>query len=286
MLSREHHGVVRVEASEPTRQENRQSLFCSSLDQARKLLRGATVSGVAVLSGELLTDLQQTLELQRLWPQARFAMLALREGTGERLGDLLGGASLISPIELGADVVVATAFGERVEAVWRIHSENLLQVRYQLEAGDTLEGKTISRLEHGFGLTVLSLQRHRQGESLAMPFGGTVVAEGDQLVVLASLAALRRVEQGTIRPPGQRLTLERPELKDQERSLVLHQILARHLGVPPARAAELLRGSGPLRLRVDPDAGALLLRDLQRQSIPASLSDAGDEPDPADREHG
>lgn len=286
MLSRERHTVVRVEASEPPRQEDRQSLFCTSLEQAQKLLRDATVSGVAMLSGELLTDLQQTLELQRLWPQARFATLALREGTGERLGDLLGGASLISPIELGADVVVATAFGERVEAVWRIHAENLLQVRYQVEADDTLAGKTISRLENGYGLTVLSLQRHRQAQSLAMPFGGTVVAVGDQLVVLASLPALRRVEQGEIRPPGQLLTLQRPEVLDQELSLVLQQILARQLGLAPSEAAELLRGSAPLRLRVDPDCGALLLRDLQRQSIPACLSDASPGPAPAGLEHG
>lgn len=276
ILQREQHTVVRVEADEAARREDSRSLFIATLDQARDLLRDSVVRGVALLSGQLLADLQGTLELQDLWHEARFALLARSEGTGERLGDLLGGANLISPIELGADVVVATAFGERVEGVWRIQSQTLLQVRYRVSAGDTLVGRTVSRLDHGYGLTVLSLQRPGQPRPLAIPSPGTLLMEGDQLVVLASLPALRRLEQGGIRPPTARLLMELPDPLAPELALTLQQSLARRLGMAPAQASALLQTSRSLQLLVDPDCGALLLRDLQRQAVQVSLESAAE----------
>jgi hypothetical protein len=104
-----------------------------------------------------------------------------------------------------------------------------------------------------------------------MPSPGTVVWEGDQLVVLASLPALRRVEQGRIRPPAWVITLELPERRGSEQVFTLQQILARQLGLSPAEAATLVKGETCLQLPVDPDCGALLVRDLQHQAIHARL---------------
>ena len=115
ILRRERHVVMRVESDESRRREDAESVHAATVQQAEVLLRNTRVGAVALLSGQLLTDLQNTLQLQALWPEARFALLAHRESAGEGLGDLLGGASLISPTELGAEVAVATAFGERVE---------------------------------------------------------------------------------------------------------------------------------------------------------------------------
>jgi Trk K+ transport system NAD-binding subunit len=276
ILGMERHEVVRVEAQAADRQGDDRSLFVPTLEQARLRLRGRAVRSVALLSGQLLADVQGTLELQDLWPKARFALLARSEGTEDRLGNLLGGASVISPIELGADVVVATAFGERVEGVWRIQGQNLLQVRYRVCPGDTLVGNTVSRLDHGYGLTVLSLQRSGQPRPLAIPAHGTLLAVGDQLVVLASLPALQRLEQGRIRPPASVITLHLPQPLTPEMALTLQQSLARRLGMAPAEASALLHANPSLRLPVDPDCGALLLRDLQHQAIRVRLeSEAG-----------
>jgi Trk K+ transport system NAD-binding subunit len=278
ILGRERHVVVRVEADESRRREDADSIYTTSLQQAQALLQQVRVRAVALLSGQLLSDLQNTLELQALWPEARFALLAHREAAGDGLGDLLGGASLISPTELGAEVAVATAFGERVEGVWRIRGQNLLQVRYRVSAQDTLVGHTVSRLDHGYGLTVLSLLRHGQPRPLAMPAAGTVVAAGDQVVVLASLAALRRVEQGRIRPPAWVIAFQLPEPLGADLNLTVRQILARQLGLAPAEVAARIRDSRCQRLPVDPDCGALLQRDLQHQGISARLEPTGDAP--------
>ena len=67
------------------------------------------------------------------------------------------------------------------------------------------------------------------------------------------------------------LPFELPERRGPELAFTLQQILARQLGLTPAEAAVLVKGSPCLRLPVDPDCGALLVRDLQHQAIRARL---------------
>lgn len=279
LLQRERQAVVRVEPNDSPWREDRGSLFVASLEEAIRLVDHREVAAVALLSGQLLDDLQDTLQLQGVWPRARFALLARSEGTAERLGGLLGGASVISPIEIGADVVVASAFGERVEAVWRLQGENLLQVRFLVCSGDTLVGRTVSRLDHGYGLTVLTLRRHSEERVRTIPSPGRVLSAGDQLVVLASPAALRRVEQGRIRPPAWRLRLVLPHPLDPSLALTVQQSLARHLGLTPAEAQTLIQAAPRLCLPVDPDSGARLIRDLEHQPIRLSLEPTASEGD-------
>lgn len=271
MLHHERHTVVRVESEEGPRHEDKTSLFVANREQAESLLRQRPVRAVALLSGTLLTDLQDTLQLQALWPGARFALLARSEGTEERLGHLLGEASCISPIEIGADVVVATAFGERVEGVWRIQGQNLLQVRYRVTSQDGLVGRTVTRLEHGYGLTVLSLLRPHQTKAQAVPSSGTLLAEGDQLVVLASLPALRRVELACCQPEGWALTLQLPQPLSKGLRLTIQQCLVRHLGISPLQITDQLALGTTLRFPVDPDNGALVARDLRHQGIQVDI---------------
>ncbi|MEB3167350.1 MAG: NAD-binding protein [Synechococcaceae cyanobacterium] len=267
LLGRERHRIVRVESDETEQRNDANSVFVANRMQAVSLLRGRDVRAVALLSGQLLTDLQDTLELQSRWPEARFALLARGEGSEEALGHLLGGASLISPLEIGADVAVATAFGERVEGVWRVRGENLLQVRYVVSEGDGLVGRTRTRLEHGYGLTVLCLLRRRDPRPQAMPAPGTVLIAGDQLVVLATLAALRRVELGRSQPEGWLLVLSLPYPLTAERRLIVQHCLVRHLGMTAEEAARGLQGGAEICIPVDPDSGALVERDLQHQGV-------------------
>ncbi|MFM7266339.1 MAG: hypothetical protein ACKOZW_12275, partial [Cyanobium sp.] len=267
LLGRERHRIVRMESDESEQRDDGTSVFVASREQAVSLLRGRAVRAVALLSGQLLTDLQDTLELQSRWPEARFALLARGEGSEEPMGHLLGGASLISPLEIGADVAVATAFGERVEGVWRVRGENLLQVRYEVSTGDGLVGRTRSRLEHGYGLTVLCLLRHRDPRALAMPAPGTVMAAGDQVVVLATLAALRRVELGHSQPEGWSLSLSLPDPLTPELRLTVQHCLVRHLAMTAVGAAQCLQDGGTISIPVDPDSGALVERDLHHQGV-------------------
>lgn len=270
LLAGERYAVVRVEPDAAVADDGC-STMVSSLERASTPLAGRPVRAVAALSGNLLEDLRLTLQLQARWPNARFAMLARGEGAAERLGEMLGGAVLVSPIELGAEVVVATVFGERVEGVWRLAGRTVLQVRYRIEPGDTLHGLTVTRFEHGYGLTALALRRNRGAECLAPPPPEAVLAEGDQLVVLATIRALRRVEQRDLHPADCWVHWSLPAALSTDLRFALQQSLARYLGLSPAAAAALLREGSGDGVPIDPDCGALLVRDLRRQGVQVRL---------------
>lgn len=73
-----------------------------------------------------------------------------------------------------------------------------------------------------------------------MPPAGIIVAASDQLVMLASLAALRRVEPGRIRPPQWVIAVQLPDPIGADLTLTLRQMLARQLRVASAEAAALM----------------------------------------------
>jgi hypothetical protein len=229
---------------------------------------------VGLLSPDLLANLQLALSLQQRWPEARIAMLAHAFGGAEQLGELLGGVVVISAMDLVADAMVATAFGERIEAVLRLGGTNLLQVRYRISEADTLCGRTIARLENGYGLSVVSLWRPRRGDPQPMPRLDTVVAPGDQLVVLAAADALRRVELGEATPAACRLRLCLQGAAQGARRFEAQQSLARWFGCMPVEVAGLLDGEEHLSPPIDAELCELLMADLRRLGVRCSAEPA------------
>ncbi|MFM7649110.1 MAG: NAD-binding protein [Cyanobium sp.] len=246
------------------------------LPTALQALDGLSARAVGLLSTDLLANLQGALSLQQRWPDARIAMLAHAFGAAEQLGDLLGGVAVIPAMDLVADAMVATAFGERIEAVLRLRGTNLLQVLYRVEAGDTLCGRSVARLENGYAITVVSLWRPRRGAPLALPRLDMVVAPDDQLVVLASADSLRRIELGEASPPDSRLRLQTSgSQKDSASSrFEAQQLLARALGCLPGEVAELLDGQEHLSPPLDGEIGELLIVELRRQGVQCQIERA------------
>jgi hypothetical protein len=244
------------------------------LPAALQALDGLPARAVGLLSTDLLANLQGALSLQQRWPDARIAMLAHAFGAAEQLGDLLGGVAVISAMDLVADAMVATAFGERIEAVLRLRGTNLLQVLYRVAAGDTLCGRSVARLENGYAVTVVSLWRPRQASPLALPRLDTVVAPEDQLVVLATADSLRRIELGEATPPSSRLRLQNGQAGLVASCFELQQILARALGCLPGQVAGLLDGREHLSPPLDGDICDLLSAELRRQGVRCQVEPA------------
>ena len=237
--------------------------------QRLRSLRHTDLVGIAALSNNLLTNMQMVLEVQQHQPRARLAVLAHAMAASDQLGTLLGGIGVISGMDIAADAVVATAFGERVERVVRVRGVNRLVVRYQLGPGDPLTGNTVARLENGYNLNVLTLQRHRSGQLTAIPPLEWQVHAGDELTVLADLESLRRVEAGREAPPAWRVEL-RVNTGRQD-GFVVQQALARFLGLPPGRLQEWLDGEWHHSDPLDHDLADLLMQELQRYRIDCRL---------------
>ena len=232
-------------------------------------LRHTELVGIAALSNNLLTNMQMVLELQQHLPRARLAVLAHAMAASDQLGTLLGGIGVISGMDIAADAVVATAFGERVERVVRVRGVNRLVVRYQLSPGDPLTGLTVARLENGYNLNVLTLQRHRSGQLTAIPPLEWQVHAGDELTVLADLESLRRVEAGREAPPAWRVDLR--ATASRQDGFVVQQALARFLGLPPGRLQQWLDGEWHHTDPLDHDLAELLMQELQRYRIDCRL---------------
>jgi len=270
-LQRQKLPVVRVQRGEDWEDQEAGTPIYESVDAALTALRGSRVSAVGLLSPDLLANLEAALALQRRWPEARLAVLAHALAAAPRLGELLGGVTVISAVDLAADALVATAFGERVEGVVGIGGHHLLLVRYRIAPGDTLLGRTIARLEHGYGVTAVSLRRRGSATVIELPACDLVVATGDAVLVLATLKGLRRIERGEAVPPAWRLRLRVPDGIEGEARFECQQCLARWLGCAPGETTGLLARSEALTPLLDREPAERLHAELRRLGIFSQL---------------
>jgi Trk K+ transport system NAD-binding subunit len=270
-LQRQKLPVVRVQPGEDWEDQKAGTPIYESVDAALTALRGSRVSAVGLLSPDLLANLEAALALQRRWPEARLAVLAHALAAAPRLGELLGGVTVISAVDLAADALVATAFGERVEGVVGIGGHHLLLVRYRIAPGDTLLGRTIARLEHGYGVTAVSLRRRGSATVIELPACDLVVATGDAVLVLATLKGLRRIERGEAVPPAWRLRLRVPDGVEGEARFECQQCLARWLGCAPGETTGLLARTEALTPLLDREPAERLHAELRRLGIFSQL---------------
>ncbi len=264
-LVRDGLQVLRIDARSLPSPPRRGLVVLPRWESALTALQPCRLEGIGLLSADLLANLQETFQLQKAWPDARYAILSHAVEAAEQLGDLLGGVAVISSMDLVADAVVATAFGERVEEICRIDGANHLLVRYRIQAGDGLVGRNLCRVERGYGVTTIHLLRPGRSSPLVLPSLDLVLAPGDQLVVLATLRQLRRIELGCPDPPRWRLRL-RGSPRSEGRFTAL-QSLARHLGGAPGAMAPLLDGDEHLTPALDRELADPLAEDLRRQGV-------------------
>jgi Trk K+ transport system NAD-binding subunit len=266
-LQRQKLPVVRVQPGEEWEGQDAGTPVYESIDAALTALRRNRVLAVGLLAPDLLANLEAALALQRRWPEARLAVLAHALAAAPRLGELLGGVTVISAVDLAADALVATAFGERVEGVVGIGGHHLLLVRYHIVPGDTLVGRTLARLEQGYGITAVTLRRRGSATVIELPACDLVVAAGDAVLVLATLKGLRRIERGDSVPPAWRLRLRVPEGVEGEARFDLQQCLARWLGCAPGEITGLLAQSEALTPLLDREPAERLHAELCRLGV-------------------
>ena len=116
------------------------------------MLSHGRCQGVAVLGDDLMANLVTALSLQDRWPQARLAVQSHSLSCWTELGRLFPGMVVINPLELAAEAVIATAFGERLREVLRVADTNLLLTDYRVEEGDTLAGRSLGQIAAGYGV--------------------------------------------------------------------------------------------------------------------------------------
>lgn len=251
----------------------------NALDRQLERLDNCQVVGIGLLSNHLLNNVHAALALQEKDPACRLAVLAHAMEASDQLGRMLGGITVISAVDLAADALVATAFGERVERVLQIQGVNHLVVRYRIEPEDQLCGLTVARVENGYGMTVLRHQRRQRPQARAIPPLDWSLLAGDAITVLATLDSLRRVECGEREPPQWCVEL-RCKPHPHER-FVVQQCLARYLDLAPGQVQGWLDGHWKRSKPLDRDLAELMQRDLQRLRVQTRMcrADAPTQPE-------
>jgi Trk K+ transport system NAD-binding subunit len=247
-----------------------------SLPAALRALRHGRCLAVGVLGEELIPNLEIALDLSERWPSARLAVQATTLVEARAISSLLSSMELVNPLEVAADAVVATAFGERVLAVVRICDDNLLITEYRLQGGDTLVGRSLAQVSQGYGLVVM-LHTAPGGSPEPLPREESQLQPGARLVVLATLEAVYRVEKGEMRRPAWCLRIaSTPAQASRQPAL---QTLSRFLGgVPSAMAPYLDLSQGePLTPPLHGQPARLLADQLRLLGIRCQLVTAPDE---------
>jgi len=241
----------------------------SELETQLERLRHTELVGIGLLSNNLLSNVHAAMALQSSHRPCRIAVLAHEMESSDQLGALLGGITVLSGVDLAADALVATAFGERVERVLQIKGMNHMVVRYQLEEGDTLCGLNISRLENGYQLNVLTHSRADQVSPGVLPPLDCMLMAGDEITVLADLESLRLVEIGALHPAQWRVDFR--VIHHFDNHFMVQQCLAKFLGSVPGRMHDLVDGHWHHTPPLDNDLGEILCEQLQRMGVEAHL---------------
>jgi hypothetical protein len=244
----------------------------NGLENRLERLKHTQLVGIGLLSNHLLCNVHAALALQQSHPTCRLAVLAHAMEASDQLGRLLGGISIISGVDLAADALVATAFGERVERVLQINGQNRLVVHYRVDANDQLCGLTIARVENGYGMNVLRHQRRHQTAARAIPPLEWSLHPGDEITVLATLDSLRRVECGEREAPQWCVEL-RASPHPHER-FVVQQCLARFLDLAPGQVQSWLDGNWQRSRPLDRDLAEVMCRELQQLRVETRLCNA------------
>lgn len=134
----------------------------------------------------------------------------------DNLVDLLPDAKVLAAYALSAEAFVGAAFGETILGLFRLNEQTILVTEYRISIDDTLVGKLLSQVAHGYSVVPIFHQRGLPStpndfSEFLLPSSDRRLQAGDRLIVLSSINGLRRIERGEITPPKRwRLDAQKP----------------------------------------------------------------------------
>jgi len=197
-----------------------------------KCLENANLMGadsLIALSRDELSNLEIGLLAKSIKPDLRLVIRTYDERFSSHLARLWSQALILSTSALAAKAFTASAFGENVPFLFRIHTKPILVTEYRVEENDTLVGMVLAKFRYGYGVIPLMLTKAGSNEPIWLPVDDMVLETQDTLVVLATIEGLQRIEKGELMLAEYELHIDMP-LRNQ----VLFDganILARMTGV-------------------------------------------------------
>ncbi len=155
-----------------------------------------TAKSVVVVTDDEVANLEIGLMARTANPQCNLVIRTLDPRFGENVARLLPDAHILRAYALAAEAFVGVAFGENILNLFRLSDRTVMVTEYQIEAGDTLNGRLLAEIAYGYGVVPIFHQKEHYRFARIMPSDDVRLQIGDRLIVLATIEGLQRVEHG------------------------------------------------------------------------------------------
>lgn len=172
-------------------------LIVGNLNEALAKANLKKAKSVVVVTDDEMLNLEIALIAKTANPRNNLVIRTDGQDLSNNLSKLLPQAKILEAYQLVSEAFAGAAFGEDIIAVCPIENQNILVTEYQIEVDDTLKGLLISEVAYGYGVEVIAHAKPSQNLT-PMPSDDLQLAEGDRLVVLATVESLQRIEEGQL----------------------------------------------------------------------------------------
>jgi Trk K+ transport system NAD-binding subunit len=162
--------------------------------RSENLLKAGVEKADAVIpcTDNELTNLDIALDVREINPNAKIVMRMFDPELAQRVEKGFGIHTAFSVSALAAPTFAAASMRVNVRSSFYVGDQLLHISEITVHPGATIEGWSIEKLEHSLDLSVVS---HIEGSSTHLhPEPGLLLAAGNQLLVLASLESLQKLD--------------------------------------------------------------------------------------------
>lgn len=234
-------------------------------------LRRANIFGarsVVVVGEDQVANLETALLAHKLNPDCAIAFRVADRDLGDSVAALIPAATGLSDAEIAAEAITGAAYDETILTAFHLTGKSVLVAEYEADRNPSLIGRRLSEIAYGYG--AIPVSHMRRGEAQLNPSDDIRLEPGDQLVVLATVDALRRIERENIAPPRWRLTIK--EIRARELAFDAGNLLSRIAGCDLFFARKTL-AEVPVTLETPlyRPQGLRLIRELAKIMVHAEL---------------
>jgi Trk K+ transport system NAD-binding subunit len=169
----------------------------------------ATAKSVITVTRDDLDNLEVALMARQVNPRAHLVIRTFDPGMDSHVAKLFPATQVLCTNALAAEVFAGAAFGEHILGLFRMGEQTVLVTEYFIETGDTLCGRLLADVAYGYGVTPLVYRPRDKSATILFPANELRLVAGDQLVVLATINSLQRIERGEARPPDCQVLVEK-----------------------------------------------------------------------------
>jgi Trk K+ transport system NAD-binding subunit len=214
-------------------------IVTSNLTPALVQANCATAKSVVVVTADEILNLEIALMIQRVNPDCQLVLRTAGQHLSELLPQILPQAQILDIQTVAAEAFAGAAFGENIIDLFRFNCQTVLVTEYQIESIDTLNGLLLADVAYGYEAMPILHQQPAHPATL-LPPDDLRLHVGDRLIVLATIDALRRIEQGriSIKPKSWRLRVDR--VVTPSAAVAGIQAIARGTGCPVETVQKLM----------------------------------------------